>query len=74
MQRARFRCELPACRMQRGYNAEGASCRGGVVLRDVWRQEGFHTTREGVLMSLYVHEYAARWPDKRASTPHVRGY
>ena len=48
--------------MQRGYNAEGASCRGGVVLRDVWRQEGFHTTREGVLMSLYVHEYAAAVP------------
>ena len=48
--------------MQRGYNAEGASCRGGVVLRDVWRQEGFHTTREGVLMSLYVHGYAAAVP------------
>ena len=35
----------------RGHRAEGACDLGS----DVWRQAGFHTTREGVSMSLYVH-------------------
>ena len=42
----------------RGHRAEGACDLGS----DVWRQAGFHTTREGVSMSLYVHEYAAAVP------------
>ena len=40
----------------------GALCRGGVTCLDVWRQEGFHTTREGVSVSLNVHGYAAAVP------------
>ena len=42
----------------RGHRAEGACDLGS----DVWRQAGFHTTREGVSMSLYVHGYAAAVP------------
>ena len=40
----------------------GAPIQRGVTCLDVWRQEGFHTTREWVSVSLNVHGYAAAVP------------